>query len=59
MGTGESGVNGAHVQSLASRENSREHANVTHRRQSMVGRLAKEMEKRPEYAIMMCHVQVG
>ena len=43
MGTGESGANGAHVQSHASRESSHEHENVTHRKQSMVGKLAQEM----------------
>ena len=42
METGESGVNGAHAQRHANKENNQEHANVIHQLQNMEGKLVWE-----------------
>ena len=59
METGESGVNGAHAQRHANKENNQEHVNVVHQLLDMEGKLVWENERRRESAMTMFPVQVN
>ena len=58
METGESGVNGAHVQRRANRVNNQEHVNVIHLHLSTVERNVRASPKIQGFVTRKYHVQV-
>ena len=56
--TGESGVNGAHVQRRANKENNQEHVNVIHQLRDMEERNVTERGRKLKFATKWFRVQV-